>query len=117
MKVIIAGGRDFNNSQMVEDTMNKLNFIVTEVVCGDAAGADTEGNLWGQRHGVPVKHFPAQWDTFGKVAGIIRNHEMGDYADYLVAFWDGKSRGTKDMIDYMRKIGKHGTVVMYEKEG
>ena len=115
-KVIIAGGRDFDNAEMVEDTMKQLNIIVTEVVCGGASGADTLGREWAQKHNIPVKMFPAEWDTYGKYAGIKRNHEMGDYADFLVAFWDGYSTGTKDMITYMKNIGKHGRVIMYKIE-
>lgn len=117
MKVIIAGGRDFNNYEMVKETMKELNIIVTEIVCGGARGADTLGYGWAKENNIPVKMFPAEWDIYGNSAGMIRNHEMGDYADYLVAFWDGKSRGTADMINYMQQLGKHGKVVMYQKEG
>lgn len=63
--------------------------------------------------GYSLKYFYPNWEKYGKSAGIIRNHEMGDYADYLLAFWDGTSKGTKDMIDYMKKIGKHGKVIIY----
>lgn len=115
MKVIIAGSRTFNNYQLVEDTMPQID-NVTEVVCGGARGADELGRLWANKHGILITMFPAQWETYGKAAGFIRNHEMGDYADYLVAFWDGKSRGTKDMIDYMKRIGKHGKVVLERKQ-
>lgn len=113
-KVIIAGGRDFDNAQMVEETMKQLDIIVTEVICGGARGADTLGREWAQKHNIPVKMFPADWDAYGNVAGALRNQEMGDYADFLVAFWDGTSPGTKHMITYMQQIGKHGKVIMYE---
>lgn len=116
MKVIIAGGRDFDNMNMVEETMASLGIKVTEVVCGGARGADTLGRLWAQKHGIPVKMFPANWEELGNYAGIERNHRMGDYADYLVAFWDGKSRGTKDMINYMKLLKKHGKVIYYEQK-
>lgn len=114
MKVIIAGGRDFNNLQMMEDEIAKLGIDITEVVCGEARGADTLGAEWANRHGITVSYFPAHWDELGKAAGAIRNHQMGDYADYLIAFWDGKSHGTRDMINYMEQIGKHGKVIKYE---
>ena len=113
-KVIIAGGRDFDNPQMIEDTMKQLDMIVTEVVCGCARGADTLGREWAKKHNIPVKNFPADWDSYGNIAGALRNQEMGDYADFLVAFWDGKSAGTRHMITYMQQIGKHGKVIMYE---
>ena len=115
MKVIIAGGRDFNNKKLLFDTMD--NFIknneVIEIVCGCARGADSIGEEWAKSRKISIKYFPANWNEFGKRAGFIRNHQMGNYADFLVAFWDGKSKGTKDMIDYMQKLGKHGTVIKY----
>ena len=114
MKVIIAGGRDFDNKQMINEAMAQLNILVTEIVCGDAAGADTLGAVWANENGIPVKHFPADWDRYGSAAGSIRNKQMAEYADYLVAFWDMKSSGTRDMITQMQQIGKHGTVVPYE---
>ena len=114
MKVIIAGGRDFDNPQMIEDTMSKLDVLVTEIVCGEARGADTLGADWANRHGIPVAYFPAHWDEYGKAAGNIRNKQMAEYADYLVAFWDMQSHGTKNMIEIMQQMGKHGTVVPYK---
>lgn len=54
---------------------------------------------------------PALWNEYGKRAGMLRNHEMGDIATHLVAFWDKKSRGTKDMIDYARAQKLHVTEV------
>lgn len=113
MKVIIAGGRDFNNYNLLTQTMDELNIIISEVVCGDAKGADTLGATWASTNGIPVNHYPADWDTYSRSAGIIRNRQMAEYADFLVAFWDGKSRGTKNMIDIMQQIGKHGRVILY----
>lgn len=115
MKVIIAGGREFDNYELMCEEMAKIreNITITEVVCGGARGADSLGRQWAQENGIPVKEFPAEWDVFGKQAGILRNHDMGNYADFLVAFWDGKSTGTQDMISFMKRIGKHGRVVKY----
>lgn len=114
MKVIIAGSRTLNDYDFIKAQIEKLNLNITEVVCGEAKGADSLGKQWAEENNIPVKSFYPEWERLGKAAGIIRNHLMGDYADYLVAFWDGKSRGTKDMIDYMQKIGKHGSVIIYE---
>ena len=113
MKVIIAGGRDFNNYDLLTQTMNELNIIISEVVCGDARGADTLGAVWASANEIPVKHYPVDWDTYGRSAGIIRNKQMAEYADFLVAFWDGKSHGTKNMIDTMQQMDKHGRVILY----
>lgn len=112
MKVIIAGSRSFCDYSRLKSVLATIPAI-TEVVCGEARGADSLGRRWAEENGIPIKSFPAQWDVYGRAAGHIRNRKMGDYADYLVAFWDGKSKGTKGMIDYMRKLGKHGKVEMF----
>lgn len=118
MKVIIAGSRTFNNYDLLEKVLQEENLIIEEIVCGGARGADTLGAEWAKKNGVPIKYFNAEWDIYGRAAGTIRNHQMGDYADYLIAFWDGKSRGTKDMIDYMQQLGKHGKIILFKnKEG
>ena len=114
MKVIIAGSRTLNDYNFVKTEIEKLNLEIDEVVCGEARGADSLGKRWAESKNIPVKSFYPEWDRIGTAAGMIRNHLMGDYADYLIAFWDGKSRGTKDMIDYMQQIGKHGSVIIYE---
>jgi len=72
---------------------------------GDDAGADRLGEQWASKHGIPVKQFPAQWRKHGHSAGYKRNETMADNADALIALWDGKSRGTKHMIDIARRKG------------
>lgn len=102
MKVIIAGGRDFDKGQVAIDAILEFQDTygkITEIVCGMAKGADMMGLNYGRIWEIPVKEFPANWDLHGKAAGPIRNSEMANYADGLIAFWDGKSRGTKNMID------------------
>lgn len=112
LKVIIAGSRTFNDYKFFEKELNiRIPPFIEEIVSGDAKGPDKFAIKWAEEHGYPVKHFPAQWDKYGKAAGMIRNHEMGNYADSLIAFWDGKSHGTKDMIEYMQKQNKHVEVV------
>ena len=118
MKLIVAGGRDFNNYKhlaMVLDYYNEKG-VITEIVCGVANGADSHGEYWAKVNGVPIKYFPAKWKKYGKAAGTIRNSEMAKYADALVAFWDGSSTGTKHMIDTMSKLMKPHTVQGYGKD-
>lgn len=83
------------------------------VVCGKARGADTLGERYAEERGYAVHYFPADWDRYGKSAGHIRNEEMAKNADALVAFWDGKSRGTKDMIKLARQYGLRVRVKNY----
>lgn len=108
MKVIIAGSRSLLGIDLVEQAVNSSGFDITEVVSGHCPkGIDSSGEDWAFINQIPVKPFPAEWHKYGKYkAGFIRNHQMGDYAEALIAIWDGKSGGTKDMVDYMRKLGK-----------
>ncbi len=71
----------------------------TAVVSGTARGADRLGEIWAQMQGIPVVQFPADWNRYGKKAGYLRNIEMADHAEALIALWDGESRGTKHMIE------------------
>lgn len=113
-KLIIAGSRTFNNFKLIRQTLDDEKNSIAEVVCGEAKGADLYGKAWAQYHDIPVKSFPADWQSYGSAAGYIRNHEMGDYADELVAFWDGRSPGTKEMIEYMQKLHKPVRVVEFD---
>lgn len=106
MKVIIAGSRSIRALGFVERAVRESGFAITEVVCGGARGADELGKRWAADRGIPVSLFPADWDQYGRKAGHIRNFAMGEYADALVAIWDGRSRGTKSMIDIMVKLQK-----------
>lgn len=109
MKVIIAGSRDIREPIKVHDAIAAAVIkipIITEVVCGEAEGVDKIGKAWAKAANIPIKSFPADWKTWGKVAGFKRNRDMADYADALIAVWDGKSKGTHDMIELMAEMNK-----------
>jgi len=103
MKVIIAGSREIFDYNIVKEAIEESKFEITEVVSGTARGVDSLGERWAYEHKIPVKRFPADWDKHGKAAGIIRNSEMANYGEALIAIWDGESRGTKNMIDTAKK--------------
>ena len=105
MKVIIAGGRNFNDYELLKAELNIL-IVPTimlhrniEVVSGTAKGADQLGERYAKEYNLLLKQFPADWDKYGKSAGYYRNKQMADYATHCVCFWDGISKGTKMMID------------------
>lgn len=108
MKTIVAGSRDYHNYAHVETMLDYFvkDHIIAEIVSGGAKGADALGERYANEHNIPLKVFPADWNKHGRAAGPIRNAQMGDYADQLIAVWDGKSKGTKNMIDYMNKLMK-----------
>ena len=108
MKVIIAGGRDIEDMDLLLDALRSSGIIhqITEVVSGMARGVDSLAVQWASKFGLPVTPFPANWDLHGRAAGPIRNKQMADYSEALIAIWDSKSRGTKNMIDTMQKMSK-----------
>ena len=105
MKVIIAGMRDFFDYEVVKKVIKESGYPITEVVCGCAAGVDSLGERWAKENNIPIKSFPADWNKHGKSAGPIRNNAMAEYADGLIAVWDGTSKGTKNMITRAETIG------------
>ena len=108
MKVIIAGSRSITDYTTVLKAVAQAiynGFVITEVVSGCARGVDRLGEQWAASTDLPVKRFQAEWIRFGKSAGIRRNVQMAEYADALIAVWDGKSRGTQNMIDTARESG------------
>lgn len=104
MKVIVAGGRDFSNYDLMCQKLDNIFSRLAEVVivCGEAKGADSLGRRYAEEHGYKILSYPADWAKYGKSAGFKRNIEMSKVSDALVAFWDGKSKGTKHMIDLMK---------------
>lgn len=118
MKIIIAGSRNFKDYQIAKsfiyDTLHKWfhahltsNVIIGhQIVSGGAIGADALGEVYACENDLKIVRFLPDWNKHGKSAGPIRNKEMAEYADALIAFWDGESKGTKNMIDCMKNLNK-----------
>lgn len=120
MNVLIAGGRDFDDEDLMIATLNDLikegklpHESQWAIVSGMAVGADMIGYRLAKANGIPVKQYPANWIKYGRSAGYVRNREMAKVSDVLVAFWDGKSKGTKHMIDTMKAISKPAYIIKY----
>ena len=116
-KVIVAGCRDFADYELLKE---KCDFYLQNkkpenivIVSGHASGADTQGERYAQERGYELKTFPADWKANGRAAGPIRNAKMASVAHTLIAFWNGKSRGTKNMIDTAKKHNLQVAVVRY----
>jgi hypothetical protein len=113
MRVVIAGGREFNNYELLREICDEHISPDSEIVSGGARGTDTLGERYAKERGFDTKLFPADWKTHGRKAGPIRNKEMADYGDMLIAFWDGKSSGTKNMIENSKKLGLIVHIINY----
>ena len=113
--VIIAGSREFSDYDLLCEKCDKIfsRRKPTAILCGEARGADLLGKRYAKEHGIPVWSFPAKWDEYGKAAGMMRNKQMLAFADALVAFWDGESRGTENMLDIAANKGIPVRIIMY----
>ena len=105
MKVLICGGRDFDDRALVGKTLTPRRADITEIIHGAARGADTLADEWAQVWGIPSRAFPALWRRHGRAAGPIRNQRMLDEGkpDLVIAFPGGK--GTADMVERARGAG------------
>lgn len=116
-RVIVAGGRDFNNYAGLAASLDYLLKNINDeiqIVCGMARGADKLGEQYAKERGYKVIYMPADWDIDGRSAGFKRNIKMAEYADALVAFWDGKSPGTRHMIETAKSKGLDIRVKRYQ---
>ena len=116
MKTIIAGSRNFNNYKFLCNALKVFGEKITTVVSGGARGVDALGERWATENNIPIERYPANWFAHGKVAEPIRNAQMADNADSLIAFWDGKSKGTKNMLDLARKQKLSITVIKISED-
>lgn len=131
IKIIIAGTRTFSDYEFLNNIVHRtLQDNVyskgyskerIEIICGKAKGADALGERYAKENDISVKYFPADWNTYGKSAGYIRNKQMAEYASTtkgfgaLIAFWDGKSKGTKLMIDLAKQYHLKTFIFDYSK--
>lgn len=112
MRVIVAGPRDFKNESFIHMKLDELSkkIEISEVMHGLATGVDTFAGRWANKNNIPVLEFPAEWDKYGKRAGYIRNKQMSEVGDYLIAFYGG-SKGTGMMIEIMKKLNKPTIII------
>ncbi len=130
MKVAVIGGRDFSNHIFAFEKLSKLNKMQTivEIVSGGATGADAIGKAYASHNSITYKEFPALWSDlshsdalirerhgrkYDARAGFRRNRDIVNYADIVIAFWDGKSKGTVDSIKYANEIKKPLKIFYY----
>lgn len=114
-KIIIAGSRDFSSFKTLEKFCNAVipsNVEVT-IISGGARGADKLGERYARKYGYKLEIYPAEWGTYGRAAGPIRNEQMAAVATHLIAFWDGSSPGTSNMINLAHSKGLETRICYY----
>lgn len=112
MKVAIIGSRNL----FVEDIGEYIPTGITEIVSGGAKGIDTCAKQYAELNAIKITEFLPDYSKFGRKAPLLRNLEIIDYADEIIAFWDGKSRGTRFVIENSKRKNKKVTVVLILNE-
>lgn len=107
MKIAIIGSRKLE----VKNLRDYLPAGVTEIVSGGARGIDTCAADYARSNSLKLSEFLPEYDKYGRGAPIVRNKTIVEYADEVLAFWDGKSKGTLSVIKYCENLGKKCTVV------
>lgn len=111
MRIVVAGSREFTDYNVAEAFIDQC---ITSAngdsslifISGGCRGADKIGEMYAKSHGFYIEVFPADWEKYGRKAGPIRNRQMAQAADMVICFWDGKSKGTKSMIECAVRAGK-----------
>jgi hypothetical protein len=110
INITVGGCRDFNDYGYIfgclDQYLQKLDDNDITFISGRCSGVDTAAERYAEEKGFKTLLFPAEWDKYGKAAGPIRNKKMVEAADIVIAFWDGRSRGTRSLIEFARKANK-----------
>jgi hypothetical protein len=121
MRVAIVGSRDFTDFEYMEKwVLHTLiyeigvdDFRNVKIISGGARGADTLAEKFANKHNISTTIFPADWNKYGKKAGYLRNITLVENSDFVIAFWDGESKGTKMTIDLAKKNLGSGKVKIF----
>lgn len=114
-KVIIAGGREFNQYPLLKLKCDKILQTLDDItiISGTCRGADLLGERYAKEKGYPIVRYPADWDKHKKAAGYIRNEEMAKVGTHLIVFWDKRSKGTEHMINLAKDYGLEIRIIFY----
>lgn len=115
-KVVIAGGRQYNDYDFFKSKLNHLlqNKKKIHIIYGGASGADTMAKRYADEYGYPAELNKADWKKYGKAAGPKRNMYMASKADAVIVFWNGKSKGTKSMIKCANHFNLPLRIIKYD---
>jgi len=107
----IVGSRSFTDYEKFKQVVNPYRKQITQIVSGGAAGADGLAFNYACENSIPIIEILPDWNKFGKSAGPIRNKEIVVISDFILAFWDGISRGTKNTLEICKKLNKKHKVI------
>ena len=113
MRVAVIGSRTFTNYEKVKKVLDQLE--ISLIVSGGAKGADSLAECYAVENSIETLIFEAEWDKYGRSAGYIRNVDIVNSSDIILAFWDGKSKGTLHSINFAKKKNKALRIIKGEK--
>ena len=111
MNLLITGSRTFNDKTLLFSELDKLDFDI--LISGGAKGTDKLAEEYARVNNIPIDQHKPEYNKYGRGAPIVRNKEMVELCDYVIAFWDEKSKGTKSTIDYAIKLNKETKIVKF----
>lgn len=112
-KIAIIGSRDFDDYELLKIKLKP--FSPTQIISGGAKGADALAERYAIDKDIELIIYKADWKKYGRGAGIVRNRQIVEHCDEVLAFWDGQSRGTKSSIDYAKKLNKPVVIEIFKK--
>lgn len=112
MKIAVIGSRNFNDYDLLKEELNK--YFITQIISGGAKGADALAERYAKEFNIETQIFKPDW-KLGRHAGLLRNTKIIETSDFVVAFWDGESRGTQNSIKTAEKNGKPINIIEYNK--
>lgn len=115
LRIGVIGSRGFNDYKLLKDTLDEYLDRVFLIVSGGARGADMLGEKWANENSVKTLIIKPDWEKYGKIAGFLRNTDIVENSDLIIAFWDSMSRGTEDSIKKARDSGKEVKIIFYNK--
>ncbi|AVR55690.1 hypothetical protein [Campylobacter phage CP39] len=120
MKLLVAGSRDFNDYNLLKNKIFELNIQPSTIVCGMTRGADMLGYQYGIDNSLKIEKYKPNWNLYGKSAGPIRNKLMADSlnreTDMAIIFWDGISKGSKNMISILDDKKINYKIIYYKEK-
>jgi hypothetical protein len=113
MKVAVVGSRNFTDYDLMKKVLDNIKIDI--IISGGALGADYLAEQYAKENNLEMIIHKPNWHKHGKAAGYIRNVDIVNDAEMVIAFWDGKSRGTHHTINITRKSGKFCSIINYKE--
>ena len=111
MRIAIVGSRN-----IIVTNIGRYISDCDEIVSGGAKGVDTCAAEYARKNGIKLYEFLPNYERYGRAAPIVRNKEIVDFADKVIVFWNGNSKGSLSIIKYAEKTGKQCEVIICEQK-